>query len=56
MVVLLPVFRDISTLFFIVAVSVFILTNSIGGFPFLHIHSKIVSRFLMVTILTTVTR
>ena len=55
MVVLFPVFKEISTLFSIVAVSVFILTDSIGGFPFLHIHSNTVCRLLMLTILTTVT-
>ena len=41
MVVLFPVLKEISILFSIVAVSAFILTNSIGGFRFLHIHSNI---------------
>ena len=41
MVFLFPVLKEISILFSIVAVSAFILTNSIGGFPFLHIHSNI---------------
>ena len=41
MAVLFPVFKGISTLFFIVAVLVCIPTNSVRGFPFLHIFSSI---------------
>ena len=41
MVVLFPVLKEISILFSTVAVSTFIVTKSIGGFPFLHIHSNI---------------
>ena len=40
-VVLFPVLKEMSILLSIVTVSIFILTNSIGGFPFLHVHSNI---------------
>ena len=41
MVDLFLVFKGVSILFSIVAVSVYIPTNSIGGFPFIHILSSI---------------
>ena len=41
MAVLFPVFQEISTLFSIAAVLVCIPTNSVRGFPFLHILSSI---------------
>ena len=41
MAVLFPVFKEISTLFSIVAVLVCIPTNSVRGFPFLHTLSSI---------------
>ena len=44
MVVLLLVFKGISILFSTVAVSIYILTNSTRGFPFLHTLSSIVCR------------
>ena len=39
--VLFLVFKGIFRLFSIVAVSIYLLTNSAGGFPFLHILSSI---------------
>ena len=46
MVVLVIVFKGITILFSIVAVSVYIPTNSSGGFPFLHILAAfIICRF-----------
>ena len=39
--VLFPVFKEISTLFSIVAVLVFIPTNNVRGFPFLHTLSSL---------------
>ena len=39
--VLFAIFKGISTLFSIVAVLVYIPTNSVGGFPFLHTLSSI---------------
>ena len=41
MVILFWVFKEISVLFFLVAVSIYISTNSTRGFPFLHILSSI---------------
>ena len=41
MAVLFPVFKEISTLFSIVAVLVCIPTNNVRGFPFLHTPSSI---------------
>ena len=41
MAVLIPVFKEISTLFSIMAVLVCIPTNSVRGFPFLHTLSNI---------------
>ncbi|CAI9155653.1 unnamed protein product [Rangifer tarandus platyrhynchus] len=41
MAVLFPVFKEISTLFSIVAVLVCIPTNSVRGFPFVHTLSSI---------------
>ena len=41
MAVLFPVFKEISTLFSIAAVLVYIPTNSVRGFPFLHTLSSI---------------
>ena len=41
MAVLFPVFKEISTLFSIVAVLVCIPTNSVRGFPFFHTLSSI---------------
>ena len=35
------VFKGISILFFIMAVSVYIPTDSVGGFPFIHMLSSI---------------
>ena len=52
MVVLFLVFKGISILFSIVAVSIYIPTNSARGFPFLHIlPTIIVCSFLMMAIL-----
>ena len=41
MVILFWVFKEISVLFFLVAVSIYISTNNTRGFPFLHILSSI---------------
>ena len=49
MAVLFPVFKGISTLFSIVAVLICILTDSVRGFPFLHI---LPSTYLIAAILT----
>ena len=56
MIVLFLVFKEISILFSIVAVSICISTNSAGGFPFLHTLSSIycLQIFLMMAILTCV--
>ena len=40
MVVLFLVFKETSILFFIVDIPIYILTNCIRGFPFLHIPSS----------------
>ena len=45
MVVLFLVFKGTSILFSIVVVSIYIPSNSVGGFPFHHTLSRIVSRF-----------
>ena len=55
MAVLVPVFKGISTLFSIVAVPVYIPTNNVGGFSFIHTLSSILFvGFLMVAILSDV--
>ena len=56
MVVLFLVFKGISILFSVVAVSIYIPTNSARGFPFLHIlPTIIVCSFLMMAILIDMT-
>ena len=55
MVVLVLVFKETSLLFSIVAVSIYIPTNNVTEFPFLHILSSIYCLvFLMMAILTMV--
>ena len=55
MVDLFLVFKEISILFSIMAVSVYISINSVGGFPFLHPLQHLLSAdFLMMAILTGV--
>ena len=52
MVVLFLLFKENSILFSIMAAPIYIPTNSLGGFPFLHIQSsKFLVDYLMMTIL-----